>query len=194
MRLTALAALALMAACAAPVAIDIRGTLTRAQIDGSPQPLLLAEVPGNAVAATLIPLGSRDGMDTWRTAGNQTLSFRDGVLIATRGLGDDLMSADVSGTLAALNGAAGDYARHQTYLDGDGQTVFRSLLCSMDAGRPATVDSFGVTFPTTLRVETCHTTGLSIENRYWTDAGRMRRAEQWIGPALGPLVTERLSR
>lgn len=189
-------ALMLLSACATPPAADPRAGLTRARLDGSARPILLAEVPTRDLAATLAPRGERQGVATWHTAANQTLSFRDGVLIATRGLGDDLMSADVSGTLAALNGGPlADYPRLMTYLDGEGRTLMRAMICAMCAGEPATVRGIGLDFPVTLRVETCHTTGLSVENRYWQDAdGTMRRAEQWIGPGLGTLATELLTR
>jgi hypothetical protein len=188
--------LALLAACAQKPAPDLRGLLSRAAIDRSPQPLILAELPSQNVVATLIPRDTLDSVVTWRTGRGQTLSFRDGVLVATRSLGNDLMSADVAGTQAALRGGPQQgYSRLMTYLDGQGQTLFRAMLCGMDAGQPATVNSFGVAFPTTLRIETCFTTGKRVENRYWLNAdSTMRRAEQWVGPGTGPLTIEWLSR
>jgi hypothetical protein len=100
--------LALLAACAQKPAPDLRGLLSRAAIDRSPQPLILAELPSQNVVATLIPRDTLDGVVTWRTGRGQTLSFRDGVLVATRSLGNDLMSADVAGTQAALRGGPDD--------------------------------------------------------------------------------------
>ena len=185
-----------LAACARPVAPDLRSALSRSNIDGSPQPLLLAELPTQALAATLAPAGERDGVVTWRTGQGQTLSFRNGVLIATRGLGDDLMSADVSGTLAALSGGpVSGYPRLMTYLDGEDGTLFRAMTCEMAPPTSSSVSSFDVTFPTMLWTETCYTTGLSVENRYWLNAdGTMRRSEQWVGPMLGTLASEWISR
>lgn len=192
------AALALMAACGAqgPSGAEIRAALTPEQLERAQAPVLLAEVPEAGLAATLVLAGSRDGVETWRTGDNQTLSFRDGVLVATRGLGDDLMSADVSGTLAALRGGAREgYPRLLTYLDGEDRTLFRAMICSMSAPESATVEGIGAVYATWLSVETCHTTGLSVTNRYWQDSdGTMRRATQWVGPGLGMLVTERLTR
>lgn len=193
----ALALLVLLAGCApqAPTAAQIRAELTPAQLARAPGPVLLAEMPDVGLAATLQRSGTRAGVETWRTAAGQSLSFRAGVLVATRGLGDDLMSADVAGTQAALRGqGAADYPRLLTFLDGEDRTVFRAMVCTMSAPAPATVQGIGTAFPTRLRHETCNTTGLSVTNRYWQDAdGTMRRAEQWIGPGLGMLVTERLT-
>ncbi len=193
-----LAALALLAACATqgPTGTEIRAALTPAQLERAQVPLLLAEVPGVNLAATLVLMQSRDGVETWRTGESQTLSFRGGVLVATRGLGDDLMSAEVTGTLAALNGGPQEgYPRLLTYLDGEDRTLFRAMICSMSAPEPTMVEGIGTSYATRATVETCHTTGLSVTNRYWQDPdGTMRRAEQWVGPGLGMLVTERLTR
>lgn len=186
-----------LALCAcSTAAVDPRQVLSREAIDRSDQPLLLAELPIRGVAASLVQVGDRSGVDTWQTAQGQTLSYRRGVLVATRGLGDDLMSADVGGTLAALSGGPrSDYLRLVTFLDGEGRTVFRAMQCEMGAPSSATVRSFSVDFATSLRVETCHTSGLSVENRYWLDpSGEMRRSEQWVSPTLGSLATELVTR
>lgn len=197
----ALALLAVLAGCAAqgPDAAQIRAGLTPEQLARAPGPVLLADLPQAGLAATLQRSATRNGVETWRTATGQTLAFRDGVLVATRGLGDDLMDADVTGTLAALrggaeSGGAPQHSRLMSFLDGEDRTLFRALLCTMSAPQPATLQGIGATFPTRLRIETCHTTGLSVTNRYWQDHnGTMRRAEQWIGPGLGMLMTERLT-
>mgnify|MGYP003897263681 CR=1 FL=1 len=71
----------------------------------------LAEGPGNVLMVTLLGrnavaamtrAGSNNSVETWRTAKGVTLSFRDGILVASRGLGGDLMGANVDGVLAAI--------------------------------------------------------------------------------------------
>lgn len=192
------AALLSLAACAAqgPDGAQIRASTTRAALDRAGAPVLLAEIPALRLAATMAQAGSRDGVETWRTADDRALSFRAGVLIATRGLGHDLMSADVSGTIAALNGGPrAGYSRLLTYLDGEGGTLFRAMLCEMAAPVAADVAGIGITFPTRLSVETCRATGVTVTNRYWHDPdGTLRRAEEWIGPGPGMLHVERLTR
>lgn len=192
----AMACLGLLAACAPGGAPDVRSLLDRAQVDRSTQPLLLAEIPALDAAATLIPLGSRDGVVTWQTADDVALSFRDGVVVASRGLGFDLISADVTGTLAAMNGGPqAGYSRLLTFLDGEGQTLFRAFLCEMAAPRPETIEVVGAAFPTTRHDETCNSTGLRIDNSYWRDPdGTMRRSRQWLSPGAEMLITERLTR
>ena len=174
---------------------DPRGALTRSAIDASPRPVILAEVEGPGMVATLVPESVSGNVVTWRTAERQTLSFRDGILIETRGLGDDLMRAQSAEVLSALLGGVPHYDRSLTHLDGEGRPVARSLRCTMGRAQPQTITIFDVAFPTVLRIETCDADGRSIENRYWRDAdGTMRRSVQWTGGQAGSVTTERLSR
>lgn len=195
-RLGLILLLAGLAACApAPVA-DPRDQLTRAAIDARPQPLLLAELPSLGTVGLMTPDGSRDGVTTWHQGNAAAVTLRDGVLIATRGLGFDLMSADASATISALQGAkSGPYPRLASYLDGENRTVMRGLSCTMAPPRPEAIVSFGLTFQTRRFDETCHLAGNRIENSYWLEAdGTMRRSRQWVGPQVGMLVIEKLTR
>ena len=173
---------------------DPRALLTAGQIRASSQPLLLTRID-DLGGSTMIVTGRRDGVVTWRTADFVTFSYRDGLLVATRGLGADLMSADVSRTHAALTGGPSqDYPRFLTFLGPDDKTLFRAFRCTMRDAGPDPVVSFGTVFPATLMRETCHSTRLTIENRYWVaPGGGIRRSFQWIGADLGYLETEQLS-
>ena len=84
----------------------------------------LAEGPGNVLMVTLLGrnavaamtrAGSNNGVETWRTAKGVTLSFRDGILVASRGLGGDLMGANVDGVLAAILRGTGTAQRRHAF-------------------------------------------------------------------------------
>lgn len=186
-----------LSACARPGPLpDPRLLVNRAQIDQSPKPLLLSKVDTLGGGGTMIVLARRDGVVTWRTADFVTFSYRDGLLLATRGLGYDLMSADVSGTHAALVGEPKqDYARFATYLGPNDETLFRAFRCNMRNVGSDLVRSFDISFPAIRMEETCTSTGLQITNRYWiAPGGGVRRSLQWVGPELGYLETEQISR
>lgn len=172
---------------------DPRALLTSGQIRALNQPLLLSKIE-DLGGGTMIIAGRRAGVVTWRTTDFVNVSYRDGLLIATRGLPGDLMSADVSGTRAALTGGpVQDYPRFATYLGPDDETLFRSFRCNMTNAGSDPVISFGRRFPATLMRETCFSTGLQVENRYWVaPGGGIRRSFQWIGEELGYLETEQL--
>ncbi|MBL4813133.1 MAG: YjbF family lipoprotein [Rhodobacteraceae bacterium] len=173
---------------------NARASLTRAQIDGAGRLLLLAELPELGLSATLAQVAHNGAVEVWTTADGVTLSLNNGVLVATRALGYDLISADVSGTLAALNGGGGaDYPRIHSYLGGNGQTVFRSFICSLSAPVAESFVSFERQRQTHRYTETCHSSDVMIENTYWLGhEGAMWRARQWVGPEIGYLTTEKL--
>ena len=192
MRLAILALLGL-GACAAPQpGPDLRATLTRAQLDAIPGPLLFVEVEERGAGALLRPIAQNGVVTTWEAADGVTVALQRGVLVATRGLGFDLMSADVGAVRAAIaRGGGSDYPRLMSYLDGENQIVFRAFRCVMTtAGREA-IDSFGLARATTRLDETCYSLADPVVNTYWTGAdGTIWRARQWVGAEAGHIVTE----
>lgn len=71
--------------------------------------------------------GGNGDVQTWKLADGVSLSFLDAVLFSSRGLGADLMSADVSGTRAMLAGdGSARHIRLHSYLDGEYQPSFRA--------------------------------------------------------------------
>ena len=177
--------------------VDPRSILTRAQLDQVTEPLLLAELGDLGVAATLIVRTSREGIRTWVTGDDVGLTFAGDVVIATRGLGPDLVSADVTGTRQALGQGAptGFYGKFHSYLDGENRTVFRSLQCRITGIAPESVEIIGRSHRTRRIDETCYLPGQEILNQFWKGQdGVMWKTRQWIGPDAGYMTTERLVR
>jgi len=187
----------MMMGCGQRPAPDVRSQITPALLTAITQPLLLAELAEIHTAATLIQRSNHNGVVEWRTGDEVSLTFRQGVLIASRGLGDDLMTADVSGTVAMLQGhqTAQDYPRFTSRLDGEYQTKFESYLCRVTARASAAIESFGRVRKTSRITELCRNPERSFENTYWTGSdGMMWKSRQWISPNTGYLETERLVR
>lgn len=194
MRVVLILALTLLAACARPTP-DPRSQITRAQLDAVTTPLLLAELPSLGTAAGVIPASANGDVTTWQTGDGVSLSFRSGVLTATRGLGQDLMSADVANTLAALRGAhQGYYTRFHSGLDGEHQTGFRAFQCRITRRAAERIAIFEHVHAVTRVDETCLSPGLEISNSYWLGDGIMWKSKQWVSPFAGYLLTERLVR
>lgn len=102
-----LAATAMLSGCGllqGPAPADPRETLRRADLEAVGNPLLLAVLPEKGVFASLMPLVRKGDTLTWVTADGVTLAFENGVLIGSRGLGDDLMGGDSGGTASAIAG------------------------------------------------------------------------------------------
>ncbi|WP_420569048.1 YjbF family lipoprotein [Thalassovita sp.] len=187
--------LLLLAACAAPkpVRVDVNQIVTRAQLDQVTSPLIAASLTGPGTFATLAPVGVNGDVVTWRSADQITLSLKQGVIVATRGLGQDLMAADVEGTLRMIAGASEPYTRIQTYLDGEYQTQFRAFTCRTEGSAPEQIEIVEQTHQTRRIEESCFSPGTRIANTFWVDAGgTIWKSRQWIGPGLGYMETDLL--
>lgn len=194
--MTRIIALVLVLAAFTPEGMDPRSVLTRAMLDRQGQPTLLAELPELSVSATMAMYGGNDDVQTWKSADGVSLSFLDGILVSSRGLGADLMSADVSGTRAML--AGGGSARHirlHSYLNGKYQPSFRAYQCRGGATRDEVIVVFDRRLVKTRIEEVCHTPDATVTNMYWIGQDRfVWKSQQWVSQSAGYLLTERLVR
>lgn len=134
--------------------------------------------PGLGLRAPFARSGRNGAVVTWTSAARQALSLQDGILVASRGFGADLMRADAGPTLAALARGGGEevYVRSYYYLDGENREVEQRYGCQMKR------DDEGLR-------ETCANPGASFANLYVTDtAGRLLRSAQWVGVGVGAVA------
>lgn len=172
---------------------DPRAVLTRAQLDQVTEPLLFAEFKDSGLAATLTRTNQNSSFATWQTGDGVSLTFRGPFIVGTRGIGDDLMSADVS---EAVSGASsGFYKKFYTHLDGEHQTVFNTFQCQISGQNPENVTIFGRVHLVTRVDESCFSVDGQVVNTFWSGIdGTIWRAKQWVSPSSGYLLTERLVR
>jgi len=137
--------------------------------------LMIAELEQNDRASIIVRKGMNRDVETYFTPDNISISLKEGVLIGTRGLGFDLMSADVSEVIAGLRNG-GQAVRIHRYLDGEDQIVIKSYICDYSGNAQIT--------------ETCYGKDHSFKNSYQTSAGKVIASRQWIGPDLGYIRLE----
>jgi hypothetical protein len=181
-------------------------SLTRADLAtaGFTQPLLLARLE-SGVTAGLTPAASNRGYITWQTQDGIALIGRGDVLAGTRGLGADLLSAETEPVLLALAAGRGDrYRRALRRLDGEGRILVQDYRCELTLGPAETVVVLGRAHATRRSTETCRPVAESdpetpaayraepFVNTYNVGDGTIWRSRQWIGPAVGYLVLERV--
>ncbi|SIT06205.1 Group 4 capsule polysaccharide lipoprotein gfcB, YjbF [Roseivivax lentus] len=188
---------ALLAACTErPPLGTLRAGLTPEIVATVENELLYIAVEGIQTESTVQPAERLYGVINWRTLDNfSEISTRNGVIVATRSLGDDLMSADVTGTIAALQGRDGGdyYPRFHTMLDGEYQPYFESFQCIVESRAPETLTIIDRTYRTTRIEEVCATPERTVTNRYWVGSdGTVLRSRQWIGESVAHIQTERL--
>lgn len=158
--------------------------------DALESPRLEAEIPSKGARAILSRVGVNDDVETWLAVDNISVSFRNGVLVASRGLGFDLMGADASGTLQAFyDQEAGIYRRQMRYLNGENRSTYLTAGCTMAL---TGTERFGA--EDLLRYEeSCQTHRLEFTNVFWLDSqGTVRRSKQWLSPEIGYLTTRML--
>lgn len=131
----------------------------------------------------------------WRGADEATFTTRSGLLIATRGTGDDLMSSDVRGVESALRGGGGAYARSYVVLQGNTRGRTLRFDCQLQAGGAETLTLVGQRRDTTRFEESCSGAEGAFRNTYWRGGdGTLWQSRQWAGPEIGHLVIELLKK
>lgn len=166
--------------------------LTRAQVDALGVPLLRVTAIKLKTQALLGVYGTNGPVTTWSTTDKTSVALNGGIVVATRGLPGDLMSAAVP-SLAEIAAGAGVLARTHYYLGRNDQTepvVFRCTLADAGAEQITVV---GLAYRTRHVTETCAAGPERFTNDYWIDArGTLRRSVQWISPQTGALEIENL--
>lgn len=175
--------------------------ITRAFLDTVTVPTLEVTVENTAQTAFLIPAAYRSDrhrgdVAVWKTVEQENIILREGVLIATRGLGRDLASSDVGvvvkSTLARKNGKGARVMQVRNDVNGDDE--FR-LQCDVSVRGQKTILIVNKPYLTTHMIENCVFNDAVISNEYWIDSGgEIRQSRQWAGPALGYLRMRLLKR
>jgi hypothetical protein len=176
-------------------------SLDRATLEAQGQPVLYATLPALGTSALMRPSGRNGDVVTWRTPDRVSLSLHAGVLVATRGLGHDLMSAETTRARAALSETApgpasgAGYPRIYGYLDGEHRPQFRSFFCRVSGRDREVIEILGARHAVTRITESCSDPDLEFTNTHWRGPdGLAWKSRQWVGPDLGYLHTERLVR
>lgn len=168
------------------------GPITREQIEAQPTDLLRLSIISREVTV-IASLGAQNGTKTtWFERDGASVSFDRGVLIGTRGLGDDLMGSDVDGVIAAMS-RGGNYARTFDFLDGLDQINRETFQCSMQVVRSETITIFERSYDTMVLQETCTRGSDRISNTYWRDgSGVIWQSRQWVSHGVGYLGYQKL--
>ncbi|MGC1498344.1 MAG: YjbF family lipoprotein [Sulfitobacter sp.] len=133
-------------------------------------------------------------VEVWKSSDNVHLILRDGVLIATKGLGGDMRSADASTAIAGFDGHGGGGERVMVLDRQDGSAQAVPFACDMTQLGRETIQIVDQRISTYRMREDCVYRNTKITNEYWveTSGGRMRKSRQWAGPVFGYVAFERL--
>jgi hypothetical protein len=160
--------------------------MTRAEIRAFGAPLQQIVVETSGISAYLGVQGVRGDVVTWATSSRENIALKGGVLIQTRGLGADLMSAAVPDLGQLLSGAAVE--RRFFHLNGTEATVETVVTCTPRIAGRETVEIVGLAYETARIDEDCVNDQLAFTNSFWIEGtGNLRKSRQWAGEVLGSL-------
>ena len=160
---------------AQPVGLEqMLAAMTPEALAQVPQRVIVVDWEKNRNAAVMIKEAENAGIETYFDQGRAGVLMNGGVVVSTRGFGNDLLMADVSGFRAALANR-GQYTRVHRLLGTENQTIIQSYTCEISvSGHTAT--------------ESCAGASGEFQNTYaLTPNGRIQSSRQWATPEIGYL-------
>ena len=166
--------------------------VTRAMLEAYSTPMIMAEIPALKLTTFLVPLAQNGDIETWSTADDKTISFRQGIMVATRGLGPDIMQA-IAPTLAQLASGTGSHDRSYYYLDGADQTQRFDYHCTVAVAGTETITVVSEPHATRHVTESCAGKAGKFVNDYWFEGGVfLRQSKQLLVQPLGSVTFQRV--
>lgn len=162
--------------------------LSQAQIDravrGVPGALKFIEVESRGGQALFAQVESNGPYRTFATPRGQSVAFRHGLAVQSRGLGDDLMSSDEDELLALLRQRQRGTANYvMRFLDGENKTLTYRYTCNVLPQGATTYAGGAVrTAVVELEVHCVGPAGPDFVSTFLVDGnGEIVSAHQWFG-------------
>ncbi len=166
---------------------------TRAQVRALHADVLLVTQPIRHVRAPLTPDAVNGDVVTWRSADGVTISLRNGIVTATRGMGQDIMSA-LTPDISTIASGTGTVERADYTLNGLEQDKQASFTCFLSDLGTESIDLAQITYRLHHVAETCSGDAPTFTNDYWIGPHNIvRKSRQWLGTAIGYLEIENLT-
>ncbi|MFC3569383.1 YjbF family lipoprotein [Paracoccus sp. TOH] len=147
----------------------------------NPAPLILVGFESLGRSQVLAMTGQNGAMRTYMAPSKEALILRDGLVVGTRGLGNDLSVAEPQTEPLIRAGRAGSAPRVMRYYSGDGLERPLRFDCTVGPGPKAGVVA-----------ESCEGHGASFQNSYMPQGGHLPVSRQWLGPRLGYVTIQTL--
>lgn len=178
---------------AAPAAQPKDLGLTRAFLAQLSAPVDLVTIEQSRAQGVIAKIATNGPVETWSSVDNKTLGLQGGVIVSSRGLGDDLLAADApSAAILARDGEG--HGRLHTTLGPDDRAIVRKYDCSVAEIGPETLSFVERSYATRHYRETCVSGAGHFVNDYWfQNSGRIRQSRQWISTGVGYVAIKHLS-
>jgi len=178
--------------------------VTRALLDSLTLASLEVKVESRDALAYLIPVGTRRDpfhgpLTIWRTGDNAQVAMRSGVIVGTKGFGNDLQGADMRGTIQHVLGSdPSEWTGAMTVLKSDETAQTLALDCVSQKPERKTIEIIELTYVVDHLRETCFFDGDDrfFVNEYWVDTRdrTVWKSRQWISEDVGYIRTRFLKK
>jgi len=158
------------------------------------QPIILTSSIDRKHQATLVSLGNNEDRLTWVSADGISLSYDNGVLIATRGYSQDLLSLNYENPNKLFKSNYLQYNKTHRYLNGENRYRDIEFKCTGKKMRPQSIEIVEYTFLVDKYVETCVSKQHKYKNEYDLLSGTaiVVKSKQWISPVNSYFLTYNL--
>ena len=154
------------------------------------QPIILLSSLDGKKTATLVALGNYKNRLTWVSADGISVSFLNGILIATRGYSQDLMETQQNDLDTIFTVNTKKRLKKYRYLNGENQYVELIFTCSVIENR--NIDSYflDLTLKTTKYTEICEAGDTHHTNEYYVlpDTNIVLKSKQWVSEVNGYVI------
>ena len=180
-------------AMSTPELVDTRKTVTPQIIESASIPLLFIEKESGQNGTLALYPGSSI-VETWLGADGATVSLNNGELVATRGLGNDLMGSIVPRATTLKERLGNPYTKTMRFLTADDQNDDLILECTVrQFHKSEEIVIFEKSHEVLKYFETCKTENYALENLFWQNAeGLTIMSKQFHSPSVGQLLIMRL--
>lgn len=154
------------------------------------EPLATVEFKAVGIVALLRQIETNGQHRIWAALGSnerKSIVTKNGMVVATRGLDKDLMSAEADAVLALVrNLEEGTVQYTQRYLDGDFQIIEAKSTCTVSRGYDKVVSLESGERPVLQMFSSCVSADRQFVDLFLVDySGRILEMRQWVGPVLG---------
>ncbi|MCZ4352917.1 YjbF family lipoprotein [Roseovarius aestuarii] len=178
----------------APVDPNQLATSIQTVLSSTNAPVIALAIPNRKAATVMQQVELNHGYATFGTSDRRSVTLRGGMVTGTRGLGEDIMSSNISGVQALIAGRKnGTAQRVVRYLNGEDVTVTQVSTCTVrvkDTGRykMADIDSAATTVN-----EVCRSEDGEFTNSYRVAPnGRVLQSRFWHSPMNDYIVIQAL--
>ena len=164
---------------------------TRLWLSKFKQPIILISSLDKKNQATLVALGNNEEKLTWVSADGISVSYDQGVLIATRGYSQDLLSLQYKNPANVFSLSSSRYSKVHRYLNGDNEYFDIHFECSGKKYTSKTLQMLDYKITVDRFVEDCKSENYKYVNEYDLLAGTtiVVKSKQWISPTNESFLT-----